>query len=408
MNYKEKLSKEIEIFYQNENLNNGMDLIPFTTKDIDEAEARLIRFAPYLKKVFPELSSSEGIIESSIVECKNLANTLGTKQPLYMKLDSHLPISGSVKARGGIYEILKFAEKIAIENKYLSLTDDYCVMATPKFKELFSKYRVSVGSTGNLGLSIGIISSKLGFEVSVHMSSDAKQWKKDLLREKGVKVIEYPNDYEEAVAQGRKLAEKDSMCHFVDDENSLDLFMGYSVAGKRLFEQFKAMGIGINKDNPLNVYIPCGVGGAPGGITFGIKSYFGENAKVYFIEPTKAPCMVLGLATKLHNRISVKDIGLSGLTVADGLAVGRSSALVSPMMENILDGCFTVRDEKLNVYMKDLYKAEGIFIEPSAAASLHCPNQIEKLNAQKGIHLLWATGGSMVPEKEKELYLQEL
>lgn len=407
MEYKKLLANEVEIFYKNEKLTNNLSKLDYTKEDILEAESRLKRFSSYLKKVFPELEETNGIIESKVVKLDKLKEHLNLNLPMYIKLDSHLPISGSVKARGGIYEVLKFAEEIAIKEGMLSLEDDYEKLANPEFKEFFSKYKIAVGSTGNLGLSIGIISAKLGFHVTVHMSSDARQWKKDLLRSKGAIVIEYPDDYEKAVFEGRRIASEDPMCHFVDDENSLDLFMGYSVAGKRLFDQLKEMGIVIDDDNPLNVYIPCGVGGAPGGITFGIKTYFGENAKVYFIEPTKAPCMALGLATGLHNDISVKDIGLDGQTLADGLAVGRSSGLVSKIMEDILDGCLTISDDKLYPYMKALHDEENIFIEPSAAAGIHCCSTLENnKEVTKGIHLVWATGGNMVPSEEKNQYLQ--
>lgn len=409
-----------EVFWLNKRADEKR-ILDFGMKDIEEAEARLARFASYISAAFPETKESKGIIESPLKEIPNMKKELEKMTGkefdgrLFMKMDSHLPVSGSIKARGGIYEVLKFAEKIAMEQGLLKYEDDYSKLMSKECKALFSDYSVAVGSTGNLGLSIGIISAKLGFNVTVHMSADAREWKKALLRAKGVKVIEYEDDYQKAVAEGRKAAYGDKKCHFVDDEGSVDLFMGYSVAAKRISKQFEAEGIVCDEEHPVFVYIPCGVGGAPGGVAFGLKQMYGKNIHILFAEPTHAPCMTLGLATGLNDKIAVSDIGLDGKTAADGLAVGRASRLVGDIMSTLLEACFTIDDDKLYPFLTRLADCEGIFIEPSACASftgpMHIMQNLDNLSdsairtkMKNSVHILWATGGSMVPEEEMKYY----
>ena len=401
----EALRNEEEIFWQNPkklSCKEAAAACPFGYPDIRDAEERLVRFAPYFMKVFPETKATGGIIESELRAIPLMASV----QPnLYIKLDSALPISGSIKARGGIYEVLKTAEDIAISEGFLTPGMNYECFASEAFHELFSRYSIAVGSTGNLGLSIGIMSAKLGFRTFVHMSHDARQWKKDMLRSYGVTVVEYEEDYSLAVKKGREAAKDDPFCHFVDDENSRTLFFGYAVAALRLQKQLREAFVPVDEAHPLYVYLPCGVGGGPGGVSFGLKMIFGDNVHCFFVEPTKSPSMALGMVTGLHHKISVAEIGLSNLTCADGLAVGRPSGFVGKTMEPFMDGCFTVSDEHMFEYLKKIWDREKIRLEPSACAGFRGAEYFMK-KVPEATHLVWATGGGMVPETEWRTYYE--
>ncbi|MFD2211349.1 D-serine ammonia-lyase [Virgibacillus halophilus] len=402
--------------------------VSLTTEEIREAEARLERFAPFIASAFPEMKKSQGIIESPLKAIPKMKKAMkkdyeiSIPGKMLLKCDSHLPISGSIKARGGIYEVLKHAEDLAFAENKLKMTDDYAVLDSEAFRDFYSHYEIVVGSTGNLGLSIGIMSAKIGFQVTVHMSADAMQWKKDLLREKGATVVEHSADYSKAVEEGRKQSEAAANSYFVDDENSSTLFLGYAVAASRLQQQLEAMHIRVDKDHPLFVYLPCGVGGGPGGVAFGLKTIFKDAVHCFFAEPTHSPCMLLGLMTGKHQEISVADFGLDNQTSADGLAVGRPSGFVGKTLQHLISGDYTVSDDTLFRLLSQMADTEDIWLEPSALAGVAGPVQLIKSVAGKrymndhditidrledATHIAWATGGSMVPKNVMKQYKQQ-
>lgn len=388
---------------------------------IFDAEARLARFAPLLQSLFPELETSQGIIESPLLPTPHLHQILSPfGARTLVKADHSLPVAGSIKARGGIHEVLCFAEQLALEHHLLEdLNDDYRKLEFPDAKSLFSQYEIAVGSTGNLGLSIGIIGAALGFQATVHMSVDAKAWKKERLRKRGVQVVEHEADYGAAVAAGRAQAEANPKSYFVDDENSPRLFMGYAVAALRLKRQLEAQQIPVDGDHPLFVYLPAGVGGAPGGITFGLKALFGEHVHCFFAEPVQAPCMLLGMAGAPGSEpVSVYPFDLKIDTEADGLAVGQASQWVCDATRDQLAGVYTDHDDNLYRNLLTLKQQENIQVEPSAAIGctgpmmLNTPEGKAWLSDQKldpflenSTHLIWTTGGAFVPDSEYQAFL---
>lgn len=116
--------------------------------------------------------------------------------------------------------------------------------------------------------------------------------------------------------------------------------------------------------------MPCGVGGAPGGITFGLKHVFGRHVHCFFAEPTQSPAVLLGLVTGKLDQVSVQDFGLDNRTEADGLAVGRASRFATKVSRYLVNGLYTIPDDDLFKLLTMLADCEGIKVEPSATTGL--------------------------------------
>lgn len=376
MDILDKLKNREEIYYPIER-NRNMD-VRFTLYDAFLAKKRFERFAPLFMEAFEEIDGP-CYYKSDLYKSK-----LGDE--LYLKLDSELKVAHSVKARGGFNEVMVKVEDVLKKNNMLDKFDE---LSLDDIRKIMAAYTIEVSSTGNLGLSIGLCAKAFGFKAKVHMSRDAKDWKKKLLREAGAEVLEYDHDYTYAVKMGRLSAEQNLMSYFVDDEMSEKLFLGYAASIFEVAEQVASSGLIPSDDEPLHVFLPCGVGGAPGGIAFALRSFFKDSIRIYFVEPTEYPCMLYSF---VHGEAaSVNDIGLGGKTIADGLACSAPSKLVFPMLDSLIDGFFTFNDESILRAKKDIEEIDEKVVEASSAAALLA---YEKINRPKN-SILWVTGSNV-------------
>ena len=409
---------------------DGREAAPssFPGAAIERARERLQRFAPLLAERFPELRSDAGRIESPLLAAPRMQHRLGlseTHGALLVKADHALPVAGSIKARGAFHEVLEFVESRALAQGLIDAGGDCRALATPAARARLAGDEVAVGSTGNLGLAVGVMASALGLRAVVHMSADAKAWKKERLRRRGVDVVEHRGDYAEAVAAGRREALAKPHAHFVDDERSTSLFAGYAAAAAHFARQLHELGRTVDAAHPLFVYLPCGVGGAPGGIATGLHAMFGSNVHCFFAEPVQSPCFMLqmlvdsGQLGGLGEHPSIYQLGLDNRTEADGLAVPRASPLAAASVAGFLAGVYTVDDDTLLRHLFDAAQAEGLRIEPSAAAGFDGPRRLlesasgrDYLQRQcpqarpgAATHVVWTTGGLFVPDDEYQRFV---
>ncbi|WP_337181888.1 D-serine ammonia-lyase [Shinella sp.] len=398
--------------------------LPLEPSQVNEAEANWKRLAPLLAACFPELDATAGAIRSDLIELDALREALGYGGAkfgrVFVKADSALPVAGSIKARGGVYEVFVFAEELARREGLLRQGQDIRDLSDPDARAFFSRYTIAVGSTGNLGLSVGIAARVLGFKATVHMSSDAKAWKVERLRKLGVEVVQHEADYTTAVEMAREVAASDPSIYFVDDEQSRRLFLGYSAAASELAGQLAACGVTVDADHPLFLYLPCGIGGAPGGVAYGAKKIFGNAVHCFFVEPVQSPCALVHMMSGSHDLVSVYDVGLTNDTEADGMAVARMSAFVATVMREMLAGVFTVDDASLFRWLRLAHETQDIRLEPSAAAGFAGPHFLVdhpqgcafaerwKIgdSLARATHVVWTTGGSFVPQEQFDAFLK--
>src|SRR5690606_10000106 len=123
--------------------------------DMEKGKAFMERYAPYIAQIFPATARASGHIHSPLREIEAFKNRLNresdteTEGRFFIKCDHELPVAGSIKARGGFFEVLNFAHQLSLKEGLIK-EGETARFSLPKFRKLFSQYTIGVGSTGNL------------------------------------------------------------------------------------------------------------------------------------------------------------------------------------------------------------------------------------------------------------------
>lgn len=405
-------------FWENPNFHKADLQTALTQADIFDAAARLHRFRPYIQNTFSETYHRQGQIESPLIPIKTTQQALQNywQQPiegqLFLKADNQLPIGGTIEDRSGAYAVLKLAEDIAMQYSNLAYEDDYGMLASSDFMQLFSHFEIITASNGNLGLSIGTVARKLGFKVTIYLANNTTPWKQQCLQDMGVQVHLQEADFNTTLTAAQAYANTQENTFFIDSLDDNDLLLGYSTAALHLQMQFKTHQIISDDGHPVFIYLPAGSGIAAAGLSFGLKTLFGENIYPVLVEPTHAPDTTLALVAEPNEHISVYDIGLDNQTIATDLAIPLASPQTTNLTKALAFATITATDEDLLKYVNLLAVNDNVLTEPAAAAGLAGLEQItsryaQKFNFKNATHILWATGGRHVPKVEMAQYVEK-
>ena len=132
---------------------------------------------------------------------------------------------------------------------------------------------------------------------------------------------------------------------------------------------------------PDRIVLP--VGG--GGLSSGVRSYFGPEANVVFVEPVGGAC--LAAALKAGEPVRLKSVN----TFADGAAVAQIGARTFERLRDVDPGnVIAVAEDRVCTTMLEMLNIEGMVLEPAGALAV---DALKDLDVRPGETVVCVTSG---------------
>lgn len=205
--------------------------------------------------------------------------------------------------------------------------------------------------------------------VPISVSSRSREFIKS---EKGANVVVCEGSYDDAVAEAALEASKDGETGLLIQDTSwegyetipLQIVQGYKTLFSELDPQISSTSTNTTtSQNPILVAVPVGVGSLAHSSVLHYRATSNPSISLLSVEPTKAPCLLTSLLSKLSIPISTSD------TIMPGLNCGTVSPLAWPDLRAGIDNAVAITDEEALAAMGEM-KELGLKIGPCGAAPL--------------------------------------
>jgi threonine dehydratase len=265
--------------------------------------------APGLKEIQEARARLEGIARvTPVYGTETLSKIIGREVALKAE---NLQRTGSFKIRGAV-------------NKIATLSDAE------------RRAGVVAASAGNHGQAVAWAAREAGVKATVFVPQDAPMAKVEPTKNYGAQVELVGATFEDALAAALKHAEETdaTFVHPYEDER---VMAGQGTIGLELAEQVPQAG---------TVVIPVGGGGLSSGIGLALRS-------------VRPDVRIVGVQA-----------GLSGPTIADGIAVKQVGVKTSAILEDVLDDLISVGDDEICRAIVLLLERTKLVVEGAGAVGV--------------------------------------
>lgn len=248
------------------------------------------------------------------------------------------------------------------------------------------RHGVITASTGNHGQSIALASKMSNVEAHICVPEGANPIKIAAIRSYGAIIHEKGKDFDEAVLNGKKLAE-DHGYRFINSGNEPHLISGVGTIGLEILQQ---------NPNIEVVISPVGSGTGAGGTAIAVKT-LKPGIKTISVQAKNAPSIYLSYKSgKLESTPTAN-------TFADGLATRNAFELPLKILRKYVDDFILVSEEEMREAIKLYLENCHTVAEGAGAASLAAAIKLKNELEGKKVAVVLSGGNITIEELTKSL-----